>query len=214
MIQRGADVIMRLGKNVRHITIKPLLAARITPCPCLDTDEDEIYGRLEPWGYSQKTVCHASGEYARDDDGDGVHEVHVDTMEGFWSRLRSWLRPHRGIAQGNLPRYVGCFAFVHHVRRRGKALLGTSLDLLLPSSPKRILSLLIFKSHTSAARRYTEVKSETTRETLWQPRDVQTGVKCAATRRRSILPKTWPTSVSTEAEHPSTAALRVTARTA
>ncbi len=30
----------------------------------------------------------------RDDDGDGFHEVHVNTIEGFWSLLRSWLRPH------------------------------------------------------------------------------------------------------------------------
>jgi transposase len=52
-------------------------------------------------------------------------------MEGFWSRLRSWLRPHRGISQDNLPRYVGVFAFVHNVRRRGKALLGALLELLL-----------------------------------------------------------------------------------
>jgi transposase len=40
-------------------------------------------------------VCHSRGEYARDEDGDGFHEVHVNTMEGFWSLLRSWLRPHR-----------------------------------------------------------------------------------------------------------------------
>jgi transposase-like protein len=25
---------------------------------------------------------------------DGFHEVHVNTIEGFWSLLRSWLRPH------------------------------------------------------------------------------------------------------------------------
>jgi hypothetical protein len=27
------------------------------------------------------------------DDGDGFCEVHVNTIEGFWSLLRSWLRP-------------------------------------------------------------------------------------------------------------------------
>ena len=34
-------------------------------------------------------------------------EVHVNTMEGFWSLLRSWLRPHRGISQEKLPLYLG-----------------------------------------------------------------------------------------------------------
>jgi len=47
------------------------------------------------------------GEYARDDDSDGFHEVHVNMLEGFWSLLRSWLRPHRGISQEKLPWYLG-----------------------------------------------------------------------------------------------------------
>jgi hypothetical protein len=51
-------------------------------------------------------------------------EVHVNTIEGFWSLLRSWLRPHRGISQDKLPLYLGFFQFVHNTRRRGKALLG------------------------------------------------------------------------------------------
>ena len=46
-------------------------------------------------------------------------------MEGLWSLLRSWLRPHRGISQDKLPLYLGFFQFVHNARRRGKALLGT-----------------------------------------------------------------------------------------
>jgi len=41
-------------------------------------------------GYAHRSVCHGRGEYARDEDGDGFHEIHVNTMEGFWSLLRSW----------------------------------------------------------------------------------------------------------------------------
>ena len=64
-------------------------------------------------------------------DGDGFHEVHVNTMEGFWSLLRSWLRPHRGISQEKLPLYLGFFEFVHNVKKRGKALLGSLVQLLV-----------------------------------------------------------------------------------
>ena len=46
-------------------------------------------------------------------------------------RLVSWLRPHRGISQEKLPLYLGFFEFVHSVRRRGRALLGSLLDTLL-----------------------------------------------------------------------------------
>jgi transposase len=131
MIQRGGEVIIRMVENVQQITIKPFIEATIAPGTCIYTDEYDIYSRLEQWGYVHKTVCPGSGEYARDDDGDGCQEVHVNTMEGFWSLLRSWLRPHRGISQDYLPLYVGFFEFVHKVRRRGKALLDTWLELLL-----------------------------------------------------------------------------------
>ena len=80
-----------------------------------------MYARLRSWGYGHKNVNHGRGEFARDDHGDGLCEVHVKTMEGFWSLLRSWLRPHRGISQEKLPLYLGFFEFVHNVRKRGKA---------------------------------------------------------------------------------------------
>jgi transposase len=74
-----------------------------------------------PCGY--KTVNHSAGEYARDEDGDGFCEIHPNTMEGFWSLLRSWLRPHRGMPQTKLPLYLSFFEFVHNVRKRGKGWL-------------------------------------------------------------------------------------------
>ena len=89
--------------------------------------------RLPEWGFDHRTVCHSRGEYARDDDGDGdgFYEVHVNTAEGFWSLLRSWLRPHRGISQEKLPLYLGFFQCVHNVRIRGKGLLKPLLQLLV-----------------------------------------------------------------------------------
>ena len=109
--------------NGQQTTIKPVIAASVVPGTLIHTDEYDIYARLPAWGYEHKTVCHARGEYARDEDGDGFCEVHVNTIEGFWSLLRSWLRPHRGISQEKLPFYLGFFQFVHNPRRRGKALL-------------------------------------------------------------------------------------------
>jgi transposase-like protein len=65
------------------------------------------------------------------DDGDGFCEVHVNTMEGFWSQYGSWLRPHRGLSQEKLPLYLGFFEFVHNAKKRGKALLSALLENLL-----------------------------------------------------------------------------------
>ena len=125
--------------NVQQATIKPIITAAVAPGTLVHTDEYSIYARLPAcpparlpaWGYGHETVCHGRGEYARDEDGDGFCEVHVNTIEGFWSLLRSWLRPHRGISQDKLPFYLGFFQFVHNARRRGKALLGALIAVLL-----------------------------------------------------------------------------------
>jgi transposase len=116
--------VLRLLPNVQQTTIKPVIAASVVPGTLIHTDEYDIYARLPTWGYPHRTVCHARGAYARDEDGDGFCEIHVNTIEGFWSPLRSWLRPHRGISQNKLPLYLGFFQFVHNARRRGKALPG------------------------------------------------------------------------------------------
>ncbi len=131
LIQRGGQVVLRMLANVQQATIKPIITAAVTPGTLVHTDEYSIYARLPAWGYGHKTVCHGRGEYARDEDGDGFCEVHVNTLEGFWSLLRSWLRPHRGISQDKLPLYLGFFQFVHNARRRGKALLGALIAALV-----------------------------------------------------------------------------------
>jgi transposase len=125
LLQRGGDVVVRMLPNVQQTTIRPVIEATVAAGALVHTDEYDVHARLEEWGYGHKTVCHARGEYARDDDGDGFCEVHVDTAEGLWSLLRSWLRPHRGISQEKLPAYLGFFQVVRNARRRGKALLGT-----------------------------------------------------------------------------------------
>jgi transposase-like protein len=131
MIARGGEVVIQMLANVQQKTIEPLIRATIAPGTHVYTDEYDIYARLGEWGYVHRSVCHSHGEYARDEDGDGFHEVHVNTMEGFWSLLRSWLRPHRGISQEKLPLYLGFFEFVHNVRNRGKALLSSLVQLLM-----------------------------------------------------------------------------------
>jgi len=83
MIQRGGQVVIQMLEDVRQTTIRPLIEATIRPGTLVLTDEYTISHRLPEGGFEHKTVCHHAGEYARDEDGDGFHEVHVNTMEGF-----------------------------------------------------------------------------------------------------------------------------------
>jgi transposase-like protein len=138
MIQRSGEAVIRLPGNVQQKTIKPLIVKTVAAGTLINTDEYSIYGKLTAWGYEHNTVNHSKGAYARDEDGDGFHEVHVNTMEGFWSLLRAWLRPHRGISQDKLPPYLGFFEFAHNLKRRGKRLLSSLLGVLLKKTPKPI----------------------------------------------------------------------------
>ena len=131
IIQRNGNLIIEMFPNVQQVTIKPFITENIEKETLIYTDEYNIYSRLVEWGYQHKTVCHSKGEYARDEDGDGFYEVHTNTIEGVWSLLRSWLRPHRGISQEHLPSYIGFFEFTHNVRKRGKNLLDSLLHVLL-----------------------------------------------------------------------------------
>jgi transposase-like protein len=106
MLQRDGEVVIRRLPNVQPATIQPVMTRGIAPSSLVYTDEYNLYDRLPEWGYERKRVNPAAGEYARDEDADGFHKVHVNTIEGFWSLLRSWLRPHRGISQEKLPWYL------------------------------------------------------------------------------------------------------------
>lgn len=131
ILKRGGEVMVKMLENVQQATINPIITQAVAQGTTVYTDEYNIYSQLENWGYTHKSVCHGVGEYARDEDGDGFHEVHVNTIEGFWSLLRSWLRAHRGISQEKLPCYLGFFEFVHNARKRGKALRPSLLECLL-----------------------------------------------------------------------------------
>jgi transposase-like protein len=67
------------------------------------TDEWQGYNRIKR---AHRTVCHGQKEWARDDAGDGVREVQVNTIEGLWTTARNFLRPFRGVHKKGLKDYL------------------------------------------------------------------------------------------------------------
>src|SRR5262249_26090553 len=49
------------------------------------TDDWCVYTALPRHGLRHAAVNHSRYEWARDDDGDGVREVHDNTLEGIWT---------------------------------------------------------------------------------------------------------------------------------
>lgn len=71
------------------------------------------------------TVCHAKKEWARDDDGDGVREVHVNTVEGMWTDVRNFLRPFKGVHKGYLSGYVAMIEFRRNLKQVSPAFISS-----------------------------------------------------------------------------------------
>jgi hypothetical protein len=81
----------------------------------LYTDEWKGYARVEAErGNGHGSVKHGRDdegqrEWARDDDGDGLREVHCNTCEGAGTGLRTYLRGFRGVHKYYLAEYVATY---------------------------------------------------------------------------------------------------------
>jgi transposase len=98
-------------------TLQTVVRKASWPMVTVNTDEWRGYNGLPAIGRSRSTVCHAAREWARDDDGDGVREVHVNTLEGQWTGMRNFLRPFRGVHKKYLYQYAAMFEWGDNVKR-------------------------------------------------------------------------------------------------
>lgn len=84
----------------------------------VNTEEWNAYSGLTNEGRVHRTVCHEPGkrQWARDDEGDGVREVHNHTLEGLWTGLRNFLRAFRGVHKKYLEQYIAVFEWAHNLK--------------------------------------------------------------------------------------------------
>ncbi|MCP5497337.1 MAG: transposase [Leptospiraceae bacterium] len=86
----------------------------------INTDEWGAYNYLSESQRIHLTVCHAPGKRewgTRDDDGDGIREVHSNTIEGLWTGLRNFLRPFRGVNKKYLQQYLAMHEWAHNLKK-------------------------------------------------------------------------------------------------
>jgi len=113
-------MIERVTGRVKFIVIENLSAETIneiivqhTDGPILAyTDDYRVYDRLSslPMVIDHRRVNHSAGVFAEGKD-------HINTAEGVHSRLRVFLRVHRGPNRQNLQLYVSFFAYYHNSGR-------------------------------------------------------------------------------------------------
>jgi hypothetical protein len=95
-----------------------LIAAATAPDSTLNTDEWGGYHGVAGSGRTHQMVNHTPGprEWAQDEDGDGIREVHSNTIEGLWTGLRNYLRPVRGVNKWFLRGYVAVHEWAHNLK--------------------------------------------------------------------------------------------------
>ena len=101
--RHSGQVRLRVVKHTDRKTLEHHVAKFTVSTARVNTDEWNGYNNIER---EHVTVNHGVHEWARDDDGDGIREVHTNSTEGMWTGLRNFLRPFRGVHKMHLAGYV------------------------------------------------------------------------------------------------------------
>lgn len=114
----------RVVKRTDRATLEAFVGDSARPGAMIYSDESSSYAHLKELGFGHASVCHVAHEWARDDDGDGVREVHDNTLEGIWTGLRNYLRIFRGVSKHYLAQYVAVFLWSYNIKGVTDGFLG------------------------------------------------------------------------------------------
>ena len=112
--RESGQVRLRVKMNTKGHTLVQHVHQFTLAGTHLFTDEYQSYNHVIR---RHSTVCHGRKEWARDDDGDGIREVHCNTVEGLWTDVRNFLRPFKGVHKKYLAGYVAIAEFRRNVKR-------------------------------------------------------------------------------------------------
>jgi transposase-like protein len=121
MAEREGDIITRVVENVRRKTLEVHILENIAGGTTISSDELSSYAKLAKRGYRHGTVNHSADQWV-----DGIH--HVNTLEGFWSRLKNSIRgTHVHVSGKHLPKYLGEFEYRFNMRHHPEMMLAQLL---------------------------------------------------------------------------------------
>ena len=112
--RRSGQVRLRVVQHTDAVTLRKHVQTFTQAKSVVNTDEWIGYTNLKR---KHVVVAHRLKEWARDNDGDGVREVHVNTMEGTWTTVRNFLRPFRGVHKRHLGSYIAICEFSINLKR-------------------------------------------------------------------------------------------------
>ena len=104
---------LRLVHQTDSATLSEHVHSFTLPTTTVYTDGWRGYNRIDR---AHMIVCHKDGEWARDEDGDGIYETHTNTIEGVWTTVRNFLRPFRGVHKKFLAGYIAISEFIINLK--------------------------------------------------------------------------------------------------
>lgn len=133
--RESGQVFLRQTYRSTQKAIEPVVLRVTREGTEVHTDEWHAYDGLDDRGRTRHSVNHNRHEWARDDDGDGIREVHCNTIEGHWLGLRNFLRPFRGVSKWCLDLYVAFYQCLHNFRRDFLGFLQRLFGAFTPNGP-------------------------------------------------------------------------------
>jgi len=109
-VERKGKIKTRTVKNVKMVTLMPLVQAMVPPNSVITTDESNSYNKVRSIGHLHETVQHGKGQYVQGD-------VHTNTIESFWSQFkRSVHGTFHAVSPKYLQTYLDEFSFRYNHR--------------------------------------------------------------------------------------------------
>lgn len=116
MVERGGPVRAGTVPHVWQMNIQKHIKNNVQRGSTLITDQSPVYHGIDQAPYDHHHVNHSKKEYVRGN-------IHTNTIEGYWSRLKSSIRgTHVSVSGKHLSKYVAEFSFRYNMRKEPGAM--------------------------------------------------------------------------------------------
>jgi transposase len=124
MLERGGDLMTRVIKDTKGVSLIPPVVENVKKGRTISTDEWLGYYYLKHIGYTHGTVNHAHEEWVN-----GIH--HTQSIEGFWSLLKRSIKgTHVHVSARHLAKYLVEFEFRWNLRQHPEEMFPRLLEHL------------------------------------------------------------------------------------
>lgn len=133
MGRESGQIRLEVLGNTTQKEVEQWLGAHRSETGTCYSDESNAYNHVRTEKLDHRTVCHSAKEWARDDDGDGINEVHTNSIEGLWTELRNFLRRFKGVSKHFIHLYIAIFEWMHNLKK-----VSSTIIQAMAFSPKGI----------------------------------------------------------------------------